>query len=66
MGEPKLLKGMIPMKGDPFIMAINEPYTFGEEEYYLTCVSMGNPHAIIFVDDVNAFPLEKIGPIIEN
>ena len=66
MGEPKLLKGMIPMKGDPFIAAINESYVFGEEEYHLTCVSMGNPHAIIFVDDVNAILLEKIGPIIEH
>ncbi|MFJ8064481.1 diaminopimelate epimerase [Psychrobacillus sp. NPDC096426] len=66
MGEPKLLKGMIPMVGDPFIAAINEPYSFGEATHHLTCVSMGNPHAIMFVDDVNAFPLEKIGPIIEH
>ncbi|MFS0645591.1 diaminopimelate epimerase [Siminovitchia sp. 179-K 8D1 HS] len=66
MGEPKLLKGMIPMEGDPFIAAINEPHTFGEEEYHLTCVSMGNPHAIIFVDEVDAVPLEKIGPVIEH
>ncbi|MCU9601490.1 MULTISPECIES: diaminopimelate epimerase [Bacillaceae] len=66
MGEPKLLKSMIPMKGDPFSITINEPYTFDGNVYYLTCVSMGNPHAIIFVDDVNAFPLEKLGPIIEN
>ena len=66
MGEPKLLKSMIPMKGDPFIAAINESHVFGEEEYHLTCVSMGNPHAIMFVDDVNAVLLEKIGPIIEH
>ncbi|ONK23747.1 diaminopimelate epimerase [Bacillus sp. VT-16-64] len=66
MGEPKLLKGMIPMEGDPFVAAINEPHTFGEEEYFLTCVSMGNPHAIMFVDEVNAFPLEKVGPVIEH
>ena len=66
MGEPKLLKGMIPMEGDPFNAAINEPHTFGEDVYHLTCVSMGNPHAIIFVDDVNAVPLEKIGPVIEH
>lgn len=65
MGEPKLLKGMIPMKGDPFMTAINEPYAFGEEQFYLTCVSMGNPHAIIFVDGINAVLLEKIGPLIE-
>ncbi|MCC3358142.1 diaminopimelate epimerase [Bacillus sp. REN16] len=66
MGEPKLLKGMVPMEGDPFNTAINEPYTFAEEEYHLTCVSMGNPHAIIFVEDVKSVPLEKIGPVIES
>ncbi|QFG01155.1 diaminopimelate epimerase [Psychrobacillus glaciei] len=66
MGEPKLLKGMIPMEGDPFMPAMNEPHTFGEDKYHLSCVSMGNPHAIIFVDEVNAVPLEKIGPVIEH
>ncbi|MFD1170557.1 diaminopimelate epimerase [Oceanobacillus caeni] len=66
MGEPKLLKGMIPMKGDPFIAAINEAHTIAEEEYHLTCVSMGNPHAIIFVDEVNEVRLEEIGPVIEH
>ncbi len=65
MGRPKLLKGMIPMGGDPNTTAINEPHIFSENEYHLTCVSIGNPHAIIFVDDVYSFPLEKIGPVIE-
>ncbi|OZU88594.1 diaminopimelate epimerase [Virgibacillus indicus] len=66
MGKPKLLKGMIPMVGDPFVSAINEPYTFGETEYKLTCLSMGNPHAILFSDNVHEVPLEEIGPIIEH
>lgn len=65
MGEPRLLKGLLPMKGDPFATAINESYSFGGNVYDLTCVSMGNPHAIMFVEDVNEFPLEKIGPMIE-
>ncbi|PAV29425.1 diaminopimelate epimerase [Virgibacillus profundi] len=65
MGAPKLLKGMIPMIGDPFIATINEPHSFDEVTYNLTCVSMGNPHAIMFVDDVKQFPLENIGPTIE-
>ncbi|MBB5150161.1 MULTISPECIES: diaminopimelate epimerase [Ureibacillus] len=65
MGEPKLLKGMIPMKGDPTTKTINEPLTIGGNVYYLTCVSMGNPHAIMFVDDVHNVPLETIGPMIE-
>lgn len=66
MGEPKLFKGMIPMKGEPMTMTINEPFNIGGNVYYLTCVSMGNPHAIMFVDDVHQVPIEKIGPIIEH
>lgn len=66
MGEPKLLKMMIPMLGDPSTTTINEPVTIGDVEYHLTCVSMGNPHAIMFVDDVNGISLETIGPIIEH
>ncbi|MFD1851827.1 diaminopimelate epimerase [Oceanobacillus bengalensis] len=65
MGEPKLLKGMIPMEGDPFTLTVNESYTFGEEMYKLTCLSMGNPHAIMFVDNVHDVALEEIGPKIE-
>ncbi len=37
-----------------------------EKEYSISCVSVGNPHAIIFVDDVENLDLEKIGPTIEN
>ena len=66
MGEPKLLKSMIPMQGDPFTVAMNEPHAFGGDVYHITCVSIGNPHAIMFVDDVNDVPLDKIGPVIEN
>lgn len=66
MGTPKLLKGMVPMKGNPKSQTINEPFTIDDQEYRMTCVSMGNPHAILFVDDVKEFPLEEIGPLIEN
>lgn len=66
MGEPKLHKGMIPMKGEPLSTAINELFTICGKEYHLTCVSMGNPHAILFVDDVHSFPLEEVGPLIEH
>ncbi|HBZ10732.1 MAG TPA: hypothetical protein DEO65_12760 [Bacillus bacterium] len=46
------------MEGDLLIAAINAPHTFGENKYHLACVSMGNPHVIIFVDEVDAVPLE--------
>ncbi|MEH7124174.1 diaminopimelate epimerase [Bacillus sp. JJ1773] len=66
MGEPKFLRSEIPLIGHPLDKAINEQFVIGNEIYHLTCVSMGNPHAILFVDDVHEFPLEQIGPIIEN
>jgi diaminopimelate epimerase len=65
MGKPKLTKGMIPMKGNPEEPMINERVTISDQSFQMTCVSMGNPHAIIFVDDVETFALEEIGPIIE-
>ena len=66
MGEPKLLKGLIPMVGDPLTTAMNETYTIGENEYILSSLSMGNPHTVLFVEDVYQTPLEEIGPMIEN
>ncbi|WP_017755479.1 diaminopimelate epimerase [Calidifontibacillus oryziterrae] len=66
MGEPQLLKGVIPMLGNPSTTTINEPFTIDNEIYHMTCVSMGNPHTILFVDDVGKVPVEKIGPTIEN
>lgn len=65
MGEPKLLKGMIPMKGDPFSSTVNETFIIDGATYDLTCVSMGNPHAILFVENVDEINLEEIGPSIE-
>lgn len=65
MGEPKLLKAMIPMKGEPMTMTINERFTISGNDYHLTCVSMGNPHAILFAENVHETPLEEIGPKIE-
>lgn len=65
MGAPILTPSEIPViaVGD---RAINLPITVQGEEYHMTCVSMGNPHAIIFVDDVMAMNLEKIGPDFEH
>lgn len=37
-----------------------------DKEFKIHCVSMGNPHAVIFVEDVEQFPVEEYGPIIEN
>lgn len=45
---------------------INEPITVQGKEYKMTCVSMGNPHAVVFIDDVTNLEIEKIGPYFEN
>ena len=65
MGSPDLAVANIPVLSDKETM-INEPVIVGEEEYKVTCISMGNPHAVVFVDDTDNFPLEKVGPMFEN
>jgi diaminopimelate epimerase len=67
MGEPILKASLIPVKtsasmGDEFI---ERPFKAGNKTFKVTCVSMGNPHAVIFVDDVAGFPVSEYGPIIE-
>lgn len=65
MGEPVLERGRIPMLGEPG-MVINESIHLPDGvTFSVTCVSMGNPHAVIFVEDTDNFPVEKYGPMIE-
>lgn len=66
MGRPELQPSLVPVvaEGDS---AVDEPIIVGGKEYRMTCVSMGNPHAVIFVGcDVKELPLEEIGPQFEN
>ncbi len=66
MGEPILQRERIPMKGNPG-MVIDETLTLDDGvKFRITAVSMGNPHVIIYVEDVKNFPVEKYGPMIEN
>lgn len=65
MGTPILAPSEIPVVADGE-RAVDEPILIDEEEYHMTCVSMGNPHAIIYVDDVQGLEIEKIGPKFEN
>lgn len=64
MGSPILIPDKIPVISDKE-QVINEPITVGNKEYHMTCVSMGNPHCIVFVEDTEYFPLDKIGPNFE-
>ena len=66
MGEPIFTPAEIPVVAEGDIM-IDEPIQVGDKEWNMTCVSMGNPHAVVFIDSpVNEFELEKYGPLFEN
>ena len=64
MGAPKWERSSIPMIGEG--TCINEKLDVNDETYKVSCLSMGNPHCITFVENVDLFPVYSIGPIIEN
>lgn len=64
MGQPILTPHEIPVKFEGEKM-VDQPVMVNGTEYHITCVSMGNPHAITFVEDVKTLDLEKIGPYFE-
>jgi diaminopimelate epimerase len=73
MGMPRLQRSQIPMapkanasNGNADSQVVNEPLEVGGETFYVTAVSMGNPHVVIFVDDVESVPLKEIGLQIEH
>lgn len=65
MGKPELEADLIPIISERE-QVIDEPIEVDGKEYHMTGVSMGNPHAVIYVDDVKGLDLEKIGPKFEN
>lgn len=65
MGQPILAAEDIPVRGFGRQQVIAAPLEVLGQTYAMTCVSMGNPHCVIFVDDIAAVELEKIGPAIE-
>lgn len=75
MGSPILNPEQIPVEtanirscanGEMKDRVVNEPVEVNGEEYFMTCVSMGNPHAVVFMEDVRNLDLERIGPAFEN
>lgn len=67
MGEPIFAPSDVPVAVDEEIDMVRDyPVSIGGENYNLTCISMGNPHCVAFVDDVDSFPIEEIGPKFEN
>ena len=66
MGEPILEGDKIPVSGFGNNQVVNEDITVDGQTYKMTCVSMGNPHAVVYVDDVDNLPIEEIGPKFES
>lgn len=65
MGSPELISDKIPVISDSK-RVVDEPIEVDGTTYKMTCVSMGNPHCIVFVEDTASFPLETVGPLFEN
>ena len=66
MGQPRLLRSQIPMNGPAEEQAVKIILQALDQTFEATCVSMGNPHCVIYVDDVDSFPVAVYGPILEN
>lgn len=67
MGKPILQAEKIPVSLKSQERVIQHPLTIGGVEYKATCVSMGNPHAVVFIDKKPAdFPVCEVGPLFEN
>ena len=65
MGEPVLKPESVPvsLEGDS---VIDREFTLGEKKYRITCVSMGNPHCVVPVENVQELEIEKMGPLFEH
>jgi carbamoyl-phosphate synthase large subunit len=65
MGKPRFAPAQIPVKLSGS-RVVDQPIEIGGREYRITCVDMGNPHAVVFVDDVIGLKVKDIGPLFEN
>jgi diaminopimelate epimerase len=66
MGEPRLRRSQIPMQGPDLSTVVRERLRVLGKPLEITCVSMGNPHCVTFVDDVEQAPVARIGPAVEH
>lgn len=64
MGSPVFEPAKVPVVADGD-KAIDEPIVVDGQTYHMTCVSMGNPHAVVFMDEIERLNLEEIGPKFE-
>ena len=67
MGRAELLPKLIPVKVDENLeKVVNYKVCIDKKDFNITCVSMGNPHCVVFIDDVETMDIESIGPKFEN
>lgn len=66
MGVPKLTRADLPMTGPAGEKVVSVPLQLEDESFEITCVSMGNPHCVVYVADVDNFPVQRVGSLIEN
>ncbi len=64
MGRPTFLPAKIPVTFDD-VMVMGEEFEVADRTFKISCVSMGNPHTVIEVEDLENFPVAKYGPLIE-
>nr|WP_029191028.1 diaminopimelate epimerase [Ornithinibacillus scapharcae] len=65
MGKPILRRSLIPMVGSDIDQVVGEKFVVKGQELFVTTVSMGNPHAVFFIDDIHDAPLYTLGEDIE-
>ena len=65
MGAPIFKAADVPVKCEADEL-VDAEVEIGGKKYNITCVSMGNPHCVTFIDDTESFPLEQVGPLFEN
>lgn len=65
MGKPRLVPSEIPVISETEETIISRPITAGDDTFSMTPVSMGNPHCVIFVDDIAKIALSEVGPKLE-
>lgn len=65
MGSPRLNRSEIPMRGDDDNRVIAEALKAEGKKFEITCVNMGNPHVVIFEENLDSVPVSRLGPAIE-
>ena len=65
MGKAELNPVNIPVAIENKDKIVNEPVVIDGKEYNITCVSMGNPHCVVFINDVEGLDIESVGPKFE-